>query len=111
VKRLFNLDLQTRWGTFSIYEKFEHLIITLLTAIIAAIVGAATWQLILHTFDLVRSHLLDPRDSQVFQTVFGMVLTVLIAMWGDAGDAGTRYLSPGIAAIGMLSLYLPKFYK
>ncbi len=78
--RFFNLDLQKRWGTFSIYEKFEHLIITLLTAIIAAIVGAATWQLILHTFALVRSHLLDPRDSQVFQTVFGMVLTVLIAM-------------------------------
>ena len=78
--RFFNLDLQKRWGTFSVYEKFEHLIITLLTAIIAAIVGAATWQLILHTFDLVRSHLLDPRDSQVFQTVFGMVLTVLIAL-------------------------------
>jgi uncharacterized membrane protein (DUF373 family) len=80
VKRRFNLDIQKRWGTFSIYEKFEHLIITLLTGIIAAIVGAATWQLILHTYDLVRSHLVDPRDSQVFQTVFGMVLTVLIAM-------------------------------
>ena len=78
--RFFNLDFQKRWGTFSVYEKFEHLIITLLTAIIAAIVGAATCQLILHTFALVRSHLLDPRDSQVFQTVFGMVLTVLIAM-------------------------------
>ena len=78
--RLFNLDFQKRWKTFSIYEKFEHLIITLLTVIIAAIVGAATWQLILHTFDLVRSHLLNPRHSQVFQTVFGMVLTVLIAM-------------------------------
>jgi len=81
MKRLFNLDLQKRWGTFSIYEKFEHLIISLLTVVIAAIVGAATWQLILHTFFyLVRSHLLDPRDPQVFQAVFGMVLTVLIAM-------------------------------
>lgn len=56
------------------------MIVTLLTAIIAAIIGAATWQLILHTFVLVRSHLVDPRDSQVFQTVFGMVMTVLIAM-------------------------------
>lgn len=80
MKRLFNLDLQNRWGTFSIYEKFEHLIISLLTAIIAAIVGAAAWQLILHTYDLVRSHIVDPKDSQIFQTVFGMVLTVLIAM-------------------------------
>jgi len=78
--RFFNIDFQKRWGTFSIYEKFEHLIISLLTVVIAAIVGVATWQLILHTFDLVRSHLLDPRDAQVFQAVFGMVLTVLIAM-------------------------------
>jgi len=80
MKRFINLDLQKRWGTFSIYEKFEHLIITLLTVVIAAIVGVATWQLILHTFNLVRGRLLDPRDAQVFQTVFGMVLTVLIAM-------------------------------
>jgi uncharacterized membrane protein (DUF373 family) len=78
--RRFNLDLPKSWGTFSIYEKFEHLIITLLTVIIAAIVGAATWQLILHTLALIRSHVLDPSDSQVFQAVFGMVLTVLIAM-------------------------------
>ena len=80
MKRLFDLELRNRWGTFSIYEKFEHLIISLLTTIIAAIVGAATWQLILHTYELVRSHLLDPKDSQIFQAVFGMVLTVLIAM-------------------------------
>lgn len=78
--RFFNIAFQKRWGTVSIYEKFEHLIVSLLTVVIAAIVGVATWQLILHTFDLVRSHLLDPRDAQVFQAVFGMVLTVLIAM-------------------------------
>ncbi|MBB5343387.1 hypothetical protein [Tunturibacter empetritectus] len=27
MKIFFNLDFQKRWGTFSIYEKFEHLII------------------------------------------------------------------------------------
>jgi len=67
VKKFFDLNFQKRWGTFSIYEKFEHLIISLLTAIIAALVGAATWQLILHTFALVRSHVLDPRDSQALR--------------------------------------------
>jgi uncharacterized membrane protein (DUF373 family) len=80
VKRFLDLDFRKRWSTFSIYEKFEHLIISLLTAIIAAIVGAATWQLVLHTVALVRGHLLDPGDPQVFQAVFGMILTVLIAM-------------------------------
>jgi uncharacterized membrane protein (DUF373 family) len=78
--KLFDLELRKRWVTFSLYEKFEHLIISLLTVIIAAIVGVAAWQLTLHTVALVRGHLLDPRDSQIFQAVFGMVLTVLIAM-------------------------------
>jgi uncharacterized membrane protein (DUF373 family) len=78
--KMFDFELRKRWVTFSLYEKFEHLIISLLTFIIAAIVAVATWQLILHTVVLVRGHLLDPRDSQIFQTVFGMVLTVLIAM-------------------------------
>lgn len=72
VMKLFDLELRKRWVTFSLYEKFEHLIISLLTIIIAVIVGAATWQLILNTITLVRGHVLDPRDSQVFHTVFGM---------------------------------------
>ena len=33
----------------------------------------------LHTIKLVESHVVDPADSQVFQGLFGMVLTVLIA--------------------------------
>lgn len=74
--KMVDFELRKQWVSFSLYEKFEHLIISLLTVIIAAIVGAATLQLILHTIVLVRGHLLDPRDSQVFQTVFGMVLTV-----------------------------------
>jgi uncharacterized membrane protein (DUF373 family) len=78
--KMVDFELRKQWVSFSLYEKFEHLIISLLTVIIAAIFGAATLQLILHTIILVRGHLLDPRDSQVFQTVFGMVLTVLIAM-------------------------------
>jgi len=44
------------------------------------IVAVATWQLILHTVSMIRSHLLDPRDSQAFQSLFGMVLTLLIAL-------------------------------
>jgi uncharacterized membrane protein len=43
-------------------------------------VAVATWQLILHTVSMIRSHLLDPRDSQAFQSLFGMVLTLLIAL-------------------------------
>ncbi len=61
--RLFGLEWSSRWKTLSIYEKFEQLIVSILTWIIAVIVAVATWQLILHTVGMIRSHLLDPRDS------------------------------------------------
>jgi hypothetical protein len=56
------------------------MIVSVLTWIIAVIVAVATWQLILHTVAMIRSRLLDPRDSQAFQSVFGMVLTLLITL-------------------------------
>jgi hypothetical protein len=34
----------------------------------------------LHTVGMIRSHPLDPRDSQAFQSLFGMVLTLLIGL-------------------------------
>ena len=54
--------------------------VSLLTLVIAIIIALATWQLLLHTIRLIESHVIDPADSQVFQGLFGMVLTVLIAL-------------------------------
>jgi uncharacterized membrane protein (DUF373 family) len=73
-------ELRAKWQTLSIYEKFEQTIVSVLTLVIAGIVTLATWQLLLHTFSLVESHVVNPADSQVFQSIFGMVLTVLIAL-------------------------------
>jgi len=73
-------ELRSKWQTLSIYEKFEQLVVALLTAVIALIVALATCQLLLHALQLVESHLVNPADSQVFQSLFGMVLTVLIAL-------------------------------
>jgi uncharacterized membrane protein (DUF373 family) len=73
-------DLRTRWATLSIYEKFEQLVVSVLTLVIATVVFVATWQLILHVFKLFGSHLGAPGDPQIFQAIFGMVLTVLIAL-------------------------------
>ena len=73
-------DLRSKWKTLSLYERFEQTVVSLLTLVIAIIVALATWQLLLHTIRLVESHVVDPADSQVFQGLFGMVLTVLIAL-------------------------------
>jgi uncharacterized membrane protein (DUF373 family) len=73
-------ELRSKWQTLSIYEKFEQTIVSVLTLVIAGIVAIATWQLLLHTLNLVEGHLVNLADSQVFQSIFGMVLTVLIAL-------------------------------
>jgi uncharacterized membrane protein (DUF373 family) len=72
--------LRTKWQTLSLYEKFEQTIVSVLTLVIAAIVTIATWQLLLHTVKLLESNLVSLADSQVFQSIYGMVLTVLIAL-------------------------------
>ena len=73
-------DLRSKWQTLSIYERFEQTVVTVLTLVIAIIVAVATWQLLLHTLKLAASHLVNPADPQIFQGLFGMVLTVLIAL-------------------------------
>src|ERR1700759_5307589 len=73
-------ELRTKWQKLSIYEKFEQTVVSVLTLVIAGIVTIATWQLLLHTLNLVESHVVNLADSQVFQSIFGMVLTVLIAL-------------------------------
>jgi uncharacterized membrane protein (DUF373 family) len=73
-------ELRSKWQTLSIYEKFEQLVVAAITVVIAMIVAIATWQLLLHTLKLIDSHLINPADPQVFQSLFGMVLTVLIAL-------------------------------
>ena len=73
-------NLRSKWQTLSIYERFEQSVVGVLTLVIAMIVALATWQLLLHTLKLMESHVADPADPQVFQALFGMVLTVLIAL-------------------------------
>jgi len=65
----------------SLYQRFEHGVILILTALIAIIVVAAVWDLILKIlFSLILSGSFDPSDHSVFQAVFGMIFTVIIAL-------------------------------
>src|ERR1700722_13372471 len=73
-------ELRSKWKTLSLYERFQQAVVAVLTLVIAVIVTISTWQLLLHTLKLVQSHVVTPADPQVFQGLFGMVLTVLIAL-------------------------------
>jgi uncharacterized membrane protein (DUF373 family) len=74
-------DARQKFRLLSLYQRFEHVIVMFLTALIAVIVIAAVWNLSLKIlFGLVLSGSLDPSDYTVFQAVFGMILTVIIAL-------------------------------
>ena len=74
-------DAGQQFKLLSLYQRFEHVIISILTALIAIIVVVAVWNLAVKiVFGLVLSGSLDPSDYAIFQAVFGMIFTVIIAL-------------------------------
>jgi uncharacterized membrane protein (DUF373 family) len=71
---------RVRWGLLSFYGKFEHAVIMLLTALIALIVAFAVWNLTLKVANSIVYTNFDPSDYAVFQALFGMIFTVIIAL-------------------------------
>ena len=69
------------WRALSLYEKFEQAVVLVLTGVIAVIILSALWNLILRVaLSLVLADVFDPTDPVVFQTVFGAIFTVIIAL-------------------------------
>jgi uncharacterized membrane protein (DUF373 family) len=74
-------EARKKLRVLSLYQRFEHIVIMILTALIAVIVVVAVWNLSLKIlFGLVLSGSLDPSDYAIFQAVFGMIFTVIIAL-------------------------------
>jgi uncharacterized membrane protein (DUF373 family) len=69
------------WKTMTIYDKFEHAVMLVLTWLIGVVIVTALWNLLLKVlWSLVWAGTFDPTDHAVFQTVFGMIFTVIIAL-------------------------------
>ncbi len=70
-----------RWEPLTFYQKFEHACILILTGLIVIVVIAALWNLTLKIIgSMILSSSFDPTDYEVFQAVFGMIFTVIIAL-------------------------------
>lgn len=70
-----------QWRLLTFYQKFEHAVILVLTALIAIVVALAVWNLVLKVLlSILSTGGLDPTDYTVFQALFGMILTVIIAL-------------------------------
>jgi uncharacterized membrane protein (DUF373 family) len=69
------------WGLLTAYQKFEHAVVLVLTGLIAIVIVAALWNLAVKIIvGVLFSSTFDPTDYAVFQAIFGMILTVIIAL-------------------------------
>ena len=77
--RLF-AETRDHWSIMTAYERFEQIVALALSLIIAIVVVVALYQLGRRTLTLVLGGAFDPLDHEVFQSLFGAMMTVLIAM-------------------------------
>lgn len=73
-------QLRDAWAVMTFYERFEQTIALILSAVIAVVIVVSLVQLIRTVLVLLVVNSFNPLDHQVFQTVFGMIMTLLIAM-------------------------------
>jgi uncharacterized membrane protein (DUF373 family) len=68
------------WAVQSYYQRFESAVALMLTAIISLIIVVALYRLAAAVVTGLLFGMLDPLDYEVFQTIFGEILTLLIAL-------------------------------
>jgi uncharacterized membrane protein (DUF373 family) len=71
---------RARWRLLTLYQRFEQAVILILTGLIVIIVALALWNLIVSVIASIFTSGLDPTDYTVFQALFGMIFTVIIAL-------------------------------
>jgi uncharacterized membrane protein (DUF373 family) len=73
-------QLRDDWKLLGLYQRFESFVALILTAVIGLIIVVALVRLGATVVTGLLVGVLDPLEPAVFQTVFGEVLTVLIAL-------------------------------
>ncbi len=68
------------WPVMTLYERFEHIVVLIVSIVISIVVLFALIQLVREVLNLLILSALNPLDHKVFQAIFGMIMTLLIAM-------------------------------
>jgi uncharacterized membrane protein (DUF373 family) len=74
------IEIRRDWAILSAYQRFETFVALILTLIISAVILVALWRLVFGVVDTLVLQSLNPLEHSVFQSVFGDILTVLIAL-------------------------------
>lgn len=72
--------LRDEMRVMTAYERFEQIIALALSGVITVIVVVSFIQIVRTVYLLLFLEAFNPLEHQVFQTVFGMIMTLLIAM-------------------------------
>jgi uncharacterized membrane protein (DUF373 family) len=73
-------ETRRQWPLMTAYARFEQMVALVLSAIIAGVIVIALFQLLKRLLPLLLGGALDPLDHEVFQSLFGMIMTLLIAL-------------------------------
>lgn len=74
------LSFKSKFGRLRAYQRFEQGIAFILSGVIAVVIAVSLIQLIITVFKLLFLEAFNPLEHEVFQVVFGMIMTLLIAM-------------------------------
>ena len=73
-------EISTGWSELSQYRRFERIVSLILSVAIGLLVLVAMFFLVSNVITLLFVQTQDPFDFRLFQAIFDMVLTILIAM-------------------------------
>jgi len=76
----FLAETREHWPIMSVYERFEQVVALVLSLVISVVIALALVQLVIRVVPLLLSGAIDPLEHHDFQTLFGMIMTLLIAM-------------------------------
>lgn len=68
------------WAVLSYYQRFESLVALALTLVVVSIILVALYRLASEVIVGLLLGVLDPLDHRIFQSVFGEIMTLLIAL-------------------------------
>jgi uncharacterized membrane protein (DUF373 family) len=69
-----------QWPSLTIYQRFESLVALILTLLVTLVIVVALFRLSVEIVGGLILGALNPLEHGVFQTIFGQIMTVLIAL-------------------------------
>lgn len=73
-------EIRRQWSVLGVYDKFEQLVALALTFLISVIIMVALVELTKEIVLLVAKGASDLLDYKIFQSIFGQIMTLLIAL-------------------------------